>query len=76
MVAPRTSNTRVGMVVPYGLEAGEGTGEYTEPVVLRKCGESRVYGDEFRPHDGAGLLRPSRVHIDGGACGYVDHRRS
>ncbi len=76
MVAPSTSDTLVGMVVPYGLEAGEGVGEYTEPVVFRKCGESRVYGDEFHPHDGAGLLRPSCVYIDGGGSGYVDIRRS
>ena len=76
MVAPSTSDTRVGMVGPYALEVGEGVGEYSEPVVFRKCGESRVYGDEFRPHDGAGLLRPSCVYIDGGGSGYVDHRRS
>ncbi len=73
MVVPRTSDTRVGMVVPYGLETGEGIGEYTDPFVFRECGESRVYGDEFRPHDGAGLLRPSCVYIDGRVCGYVNH---
>ncbi len=73
MVAPRTSDTRVAMVVSYGLEAGEGIGEYTEPIVFRKYGESRVYGDEFRSHDNAGLLRPNCVYIDGGVGGYVDH---
>jgi hypothetical protein len=76
VVVPRTADTRVGMVVPYGLEAGEGVGKYTDPIVFRECCESRVYGDEFRPHDSAGLLRPGRVYVDGSVGGYVNHRRS
>ena len=73
MVVLRAANARVGMVVLYGLEAGEGFGEYTDPVMVLECGESRVYGDEFRPHDGAGLFRPSCVYIYGCGSGYMDH---
>jgi hypothetical protein len=64
MVVPRTADTRVGMVVPYGLEAREGIGEHSDPFVFHKCGESRVYGDDVRPRDSAGLLRPNCVYID------------
>jgi hypothetical protein len=48
-------------LVPDGLEAGEGIGEYTDPFMVFECGESRVHGDEFRPRDGAGLFRPRCV---------------
>ena len=41
------------MLALDGLEASEGIGEYTYPFVVLECGESRMYGDEFRPHDGA-----------------------
>ena len=76
MVVPRTADTRVGVLVMYAMEVGEGIGKYTDPFVLRECGESRVYGDEFRPHDSAGLLRPNCVYIEGGGGGYVNHKRS
>ena len=49
-------------MVPDGLEAGEGIGEYNDPFMVLECGESRVYGDEFRPHDGADLFRPNFVY--------------
>ena len=61
VVVSRIPDAWVGMLVPDGLEAREGIGEYTDPVMVLECGESRVYGDEFRPHDGAGLFRPSCV---------------
>ena len=66
----------VGMLVLDGLEAGEGISEYTDPVMVLECGESRVYGDEFRSHDGAGLFRSSCVYKYGGGGCNVYHRRS
>jgi len=76
MVDPHTADTRVGMLVLYGLETREGVGKYTDPFLLRECGESRVYDDEFRPHDSADLLRPTCVYVEGSGGGYVNHRRS
>ncbi len=76
VVVPRIPDAWVGMLVSDVLEAGEGVGEYTDPVVVLECGESRVYGDEFGPHDGAGLFRPSCVYKYGGGGWDVYHRRS
>ena len=75
MVVPRTAHSRVGMLVLYGLKAGEGVGKYTDPFVFRECGKSRVYGDEFRAHGSAGFLRSSCVYIKGSGGRYVYHRR-
>ena len=66
----------MGALMVYDMEAGEGIGRNTDPFVLRECGESRVYGDEFRPHDSAGLLNPTCVYIESSGDGYVNHRRS
>ena len=76
MEVPRTADTRVVMLVLYGLEVGEGVGENADPFVLREFGESRVYSDEFCPHDGAGLFRSCFIYIDGNVGGYVNHRRA
>ncbi len=62
VVVPRIPDAWVGMLVLDGLEAREGIGEYTDPLMVLKCDESRVYGDKFRPHDGAGLFRPNCVY--------------
>jgi hypothetical protein len=64
------------MLVPDGLEAGEGIGEYTDPFMVLECGESRMYGDEFHPHNGACLFRPGCVYKYGSGGWYVYHRRS
>ncbi len=76
VVVSRTPDASVSMPVPDGLEAGEGIGKYTDPVMVLECGERRMYGDEFRPHDGAGLFRPSCVYKYGSGGWYVYHRRS
>ena len=34
----------------------------------------RVYGYQFRTHDGAGFFRFDRINIDGGGGWYMDHR--
>ena len=44
--------------------------------MVLECSESRMYGNQFRPHDGAGLLRPLRVNEYGGGSRYMYHRRS
>jgi len=66
VIVSRTPVDWVGMLVPDGLEAREGIGEYTDPIMVLECGERRVYGDELRPHDGAGLFRSSCVYKYGG----------
>ena len=76
MVVLGTADTRVGVLVLYDLEAREGIGKYTDPFVLREFGDSRVYSDEFHPHDSAGLLRPTCVYIEGCGGGYVNHIHS
>ena len=43
VVVPRIPGAWVGMLVSDGLEAGEGIGEYTDPVMVLKYGESRVW---------------------------------
>ena len=74
VVVSRTSDARVGMSVSDGLEAREGIGKYTDLFMVLECGESRMYGDEFRPHDGAGLFRPSCVNKYGsGVPQYPNH---
>jgi len=70
------ADTWVGIMAPYSLEIGQRVSKYPEPVVLCECGESRVDGYQFRSHGGAGLLRTNRIHVDGGAGGYMYHRRS
>ena len=45
VLVSRTPDAWVSMLVPDGLEAGEGIGEYTDPFMVRECGESRMYGD-------------------------------
>ncbi len=76
VVVPRMPGAWLGMLVSDGLEAGEGIGEYTDPVMVHECDESRVNGDEFRPHDGAGLFRPGGIYKYGGGGWDVYHRRS
>ena len=63
------------MVVLYGMKVEQGVGKYTDPFVFRECGESRLYGDEFRTHDSAGFLSSSCVYIKGSGGRYVHHRR-
>ena len=75
VVVSRTPDAWVGMLVPDGLQAGVRIGEYTDPFMVLECGESRMYGDELRPHDGAGLFRPSCVYKYGSGGWYVYHRR-
>ena len=75
MVVFRAPDARVCMLVPDGLEAREGINEDTDSFVALKCLESRVYGDEFCPHNGAGLFSPRCVYIYSGGRWYVDHRR-
>ena len=75
MVVPSTAHFRVGMLVLYDLKVGEGFGEYTDPFVFRECGESRVYGDEFRTHDSTGFLRSGCVYVKRSGGRYVYHRR-
>ncbi len=76
VVVLRIPDAWVGMLVSGGLQTGERIGEYTDPVMVLECGESRVPGDEFRPHDGAGLFRPNCVYKYGGGGWDVYHRRS
>ncbi len=76
VVVLRSANARVCVMVPYGLEAREGVREYADPLMFREGGEGRVYGDQLRSHDGAGLLRSRRINVDSGGGGYVYHRRS
>ena len=62
-------------MVWYGLKAGEGVGKYTDPFVFRECGESRVYGDEFRTPDSAGFLLPNCACIEDSGGRYVYYKR-
>ncbi len=61
VVVSRSSDARMSMSVSDGLEAGEGINKYADPFMVLECDESRMYGDEFRPRDGAGLFRPNCV---------------
>ena len=76
VVIPCTAYTRMGVMVTYCLKARHRVCEDSQPFVLRKYGKSRVYCDEFCPHDGACLLRPRCIYVDGCGGGYVDHRRT
>ena len=76
VVVSRTPDAGESMLVPDGLEAREGIGDYTDPFMVLKCRESRVYPDEFRPRDSAGLFRPNRVYKYGRGGWDVHHRRS
>ena len=76
VVISRIPDAKVSMLVPDGLEVGEEIGEYTDPFMVLKCRESRVYGDEFRPHDDACLFRPSRVYKYDSGGWDLHHRRS
>ena len=41
-----------------------------------ELGKSRVYGYQFRPHDGAGLFSSRNIYVDGSSVGgNVYHRR-
>ncbi len=42
----------------------DGICEYADLFMVLECSESRMYGDEFRPHDGAGLFRPRCVNMN------------
>ena len=75
VVISRIPDAKVSMLVPDGLEARERIGKYTDPFMVLECRESRVYGDEFRPHDSAGFFRPSCVYVYSGSGGYVDYCR-
>ena len=45
------TDTWAGILVPYGLEAGQGVGKYPEPVVLCERGENRLGGNQIlAPH--------------------------
>ena len=70
-----TSGTKVGMVVPNGLEVGQGVREYTYPFVCGERGKGRVYGYQFRSHDGAGLFYPRNIYVDSSVGGNVHHCR-
>jgi hypothetical protein len=76
VVIPCTTYPWMGIVVAYCLQAGQGVREDTQPFVVRECAERRLYCDEFCPHDGAGLLRPSCIYVDNCGGGYMDHRRT
>ena len=76
VVISRIPDAKVSMLVSDGLKAGEGIGEYTDLFMVLECGESRMYGDEFCPHDSAGLFRPRCVCEYGSGGWYVYHRRS
>ena len=71
-----TTGTRVGVVLPYGLEARYGVYTYAYPLVCLERGERRVYGFQFRPHDGADLFRSRNIYVNSGVGGDVDHRRT
>ena len=75
VVVSRTPDAWVSMLVPDGLKTGEGVAEYPDPFMDLECRESRVYGDEFHPHDGACLFRPSSVYKYGSGGWDVHHRR-
>ena len=71
VVISRIPDAKVSMLVPDGLEAGERISEYTEPFMVLECSESRMYGNEFRPHDGAGLFCPAasmNMVVEDGMC--------
>ena len=70
-----TSGTRVGMVVPNGLEDGQGVREYVYLFVCGGRGKGRVYGYEIRSHDGPGLFYPRNIYVYGSAGGNVHHCR-
>ncbi len=70
-----TRVTRVGMVKPNGLKAGQGVCEYAYPVVGRGCGKGSVNGYQFRPHDSAGLFLSCNIYVDSGAGGNAYHCR-
>ena len=71
-----TVGTGVGVVVPDGLEAGYGIREYAYPIMCSELNKSRVYGYQFRSHDGAGLFCSRNIHVDDSVGGNVDHRRN
>ena len=66
-----TSGARVGMVVPNGLEAGQGVREYAYPFVCGERSKGRVYGYQFRSHDGAGLFYHRNIYVDNSDGGNV-----
>ena len=70
------TDTWADILVPYGLEGGQGVGKYPEPVVLCERGESRLGGNQIRSHDGAGFLRTNRIYVENCAGGYMYHRRT
>ena len=76
VVISRAPGTKARVVVPDGLEAGEGIGEYADPFMVLECSESRMYGDELRPHDGSGLFCPRCVNEYDSGGWYMYHRRS
>ena len=37
--------------------------------------QRRMYGDQIRPHNGAGFFRSRGIYVHGSVCGNVHHRR-
>ena len=73
VVVASTSDSRVGMVVAYGLKGRFGIGEDTDPGMVLKCGEGGVNRDEFTSHDSASFLPSCCIYVDGGGGGNVYH---
>ncbi len=69
-----TCDTGVGMVVPNGLEAGYGVCEGACSIVRNERCKRRVYGYQFRSHDGDGLFYSHGIYVDGSVGGNVYHR--
>jgi len=41
---------------------------------IESC-KRRMYGAQFRPHDGAGFFHSRGIYVDGSVGGNVHHRR-
>jgi hypothetical protein len=61
------------MVMPNGLKVGEGIRKDAIPNVRNEHCECRMYGDEFRAHNGAGFFRSCGIYVDGSVGGNVYH---
>ncbi len=66
-----TCGAWVGLAKPNGLKAGLRVRKDTYPVVRNKRCKRRVYGDQFRPRNGAGLFRARGIDVDSSVGGNV-----
>ena len=74
MIVLGTSDSRVDIDVPNGLEARKEVCKDPNPFVCGEFNQDRMIGYQFCPHNCAGLICAIGIDVYGGACREMHYR--